>query len=354
MRKRKLLGMIVALGLAVNLSTGLVANATENVGDAPAIEQGEEKKEEVVKLTYNNSTQKVGEVLNLNLLNAKAINMNDEATKYIIKYGAWDDTENPIFDVVNKKTAVIEKAGVYNVVIQALKGNSVVAEGQATITVIEDDKKVDEAPVISGKGAIIKQYETFDVSTLDIKATDKEDGDITKNIVIDSKVDTSKAGIQSVYVSVKDSAGNESKEVFTVVVKESGRPVITGIANDKLVLKVGEKFDNSMLGVKATDKEDGDLTSKVVYEGTVDTSKVGTYKVTAKVSDKDNLETIKVFTVVVEEKAPVKPVEPTKPVKPTKPSKPNTTKPTTGDETASGYAVAGLVALAGIALVKKK
>ncbi|MFH4095036.1 immunoglobulin-like domain-containing protein, partial [Acinetobacter baumannii] len=38
----------------------------------------------------------------------------------------------------------------------------------------------------------------------------------------------------------------------------------------------GDKFD-LMVGVSATDKEDGDLTSKVMYEGTVDTSRTGTF-----------------------------------------------------------------------------
>ncbi|MGL5649810.1 MAG: immunoglobulin-like domain-containing protein, partial [Clostridium sp.] len=298
MKKRKLLGMIIALGLTLNLSTGLAANAVENLEDKPQIEEEqreEEQKEEeheitveeVVKLTYNNSTQKVGEKLDLSLLDVKAINVNDDSIKYRIEYGEYEDTENPIGNALNEEGVLI-KSGVYKIVIQALNDEKeCLAEGIATITIVEEEKEVNQAPVITGNGAIIQQYEKFDVNTLGIKAIDKEDGDLTEKIVIDSKVDTSKAGVQSVYVSVKDSVGNETKEVFSVVVKEKGRPIITGIKGDRLVLKVGDKFNNSMLEVKAVDKEDGDLTNKVEYEGTVDTSKSGIYAVTAKVSDKD-------------------------------------------------------------------
>ena len=40
-----------------------------------------------------------------------------------------------------------------------------------------------------------------------------------------------------------------------------------------------------MVGVSATDKEDGDLTSKVMYEGTVDTSRTGTFEIKYSVRD---------------------------------------------------------------------
>ncbi|MGL5649155.1 MAG: immunoglobulin-like domain-containing protein, partial [Clostridium sp.] len=105
--------------------------------------------------------------------------------------------------------------------------------------------------------------------------------------------------------------------------------------------------NNSMLEVKAVDKEDGDLTNKVEYEGTVDTSKSGIYAVTAKVSDKDKLEASKVFTVVVEEK-----VEEIKPEKPDK--KPLFPKPDTGDSSNLGLLTVGLVSLVGVIINKLK
>ena len=52
--------------------------------------------------------------------------------------------------------------------------------------------------------------------------------------------------------------------------------------------------------VTATDKEDGDLTSKIkVTNNTVDTSKIGTYEVTYEVEDSKQHKTIKTITVEV-------------------------------------------------------
>ena len=74
------------------------------------------------------------------------------------------------------------------------------------------------------------------------------------------------------------------------------KPVIN--AKD-LELKVGDKFD-VLKGVTASDKEDGDLTSKIkVVENTVNTKKVGSYKVTYKVMDSDNNETTLSIKVAV-------------------------------------------------------
>ena len=80
----------------------------------------------------------------------------------------------------------------------------------------------------------------------------------------------------------------------------SEKPVIN--AKD-LVLKVGDKFD-ALNGVTAYDKEDGDLTANInVVENTVDTKKVGDYKVTYKVTDSDNNETTLTVKVTVKAKA---------------------------------------------------
>lgn len=77
------------------------------------------------------------------------------------------------------------------------------------------------------------------------------------------------------------------------------KPVI--IAED-IELKVGDKFE-PLTGVTASDKEDGDLTSKIeVVENTVNTSKVGNYKVTYKIIDSDNNETTLTIKVKVTSK----------------------------------------------------
>ena len=57
-----------------------------------------------------------------------------------------------------------------------------------------------------------------------------------------------------------------------------------------------------MAGVTATDKEEGDLTSKIKVEGNVDTNKVGAYSVKYTVEDSKGLVATKTITVTVKEK----------------------------------------------------
>lgn len=69
-------------------------------------------------------------------------------------------------------------------------------------------------------------------------------------------------------------------------------------ASDKTIT-VGDKFD-SMKDVTATDKEDGDLTSKIkVIHDTVDTKKAGTYEVTYQVADSQGASVTKTIKVTV-------------------------------------------------------
>ncbi|BBM04019.1 glycosyl hydrolase family 18 protein [Microbulbifer sp. GL-2] len=76
----------------------------------------------------------------------------------------------------------------------------------------------------------------------------------------------------------------------------NGEPTIIGIEDIRVVQ--GSFFD-PMLGVTATDSEDGDLTFAVTIDGQVDTSTIGNYTLTYRVRDSDNNVTSKVRTVEV-------------------------------------------------------
>ena len=80
---------------------------------------------------------------------------------------------------------------------------------------------------------------------------------------------------------------------ITVIVNEL--PVIN--AEDK-VIKVGEEF-NPLIGVTATDKEDGAITKIDVLENTVNVNVPGEYKVTYKVTDSKGAESTKTINVTV-------------------------------------------------------
>lgn len=75
----------------------------------------------------------------------------------------------------------------------------------------------------------------------------------------------------------------------------NSEPVIN--ASDKEV-KINSSFD-FMKDVSASDKEDGNITNKVTYDGKVDTSKAGVYKVTYKVTDSSNFTSNKTVNITV-------------------------------------------------------
>jgi hypothetical protein len=85
-----------------------------------------------------------------------------------------------------------------------------------------------------------------------------------------------------------DKAGNSTTIAFTL--KDGVSPVISGAVSK--TISFGSEF-NAKAGVKATDNVDGDLASKLQIVGSVNTKKLGTYKLTYKVSDKSgNTKTI--------------------------------------------------------------
>ena len=103
----------------------------------------------------------------------------------------------------------------------------------------------------------------------------------------------------------------ELKKVLTEKDEEIVKPSIPGgiinaipqiEASDK-VINLGEKFE-PLEGVKATDKEDGNITENIkIIENTVNVNAVGTYKVTYKVIDSKGAEAIKTIIVTVKKDA---------------------------------------------------
>ena len=122
-----------------------------------------------------------------------------------------------------------------------------------------------------------------------VTATDKLDGDLTDRILIEGTVDSSTLGTYKLVYTVENSQGQQAvaERTITVAEKINHKPVIH-FATDKTVL-VGEHFDPKD-GVTATDEEDGDLTDRILIEGTVDSSTPGTYKLVYTVEDNQGLQ----------------------------------------------------------------
>ncbi|MCP6726415.1 MAG: DUF5011 domain-containing protein, partial [Patescibacteria group bacterium] len=123
-------------------------------------------------------------------------------------------------------------------------------------------------------------------------ASDDTDGDITAGIVIVSNVDTSVEGSYTVTYNVTDAAGNVATEVVrTVNVVETlselqvdiTPPIITLVGVSTAELLLDDIYTED--GATATDDTDGDITSSITTDSTVDTSTAGNYTVTYNVSD---------------------------------------------------------------------
>mgnify|MGYP002230728999 CR=1 FL=1 len=154
---------------------------------------------------------------------------------------------------------------------------------------------INAIPQIEASDKVINLGEKFE-PLKGVTATDKEDGNITENIkIIENTVNVNAVGTYKVTYKVTDSKGAEARKTITVIV--NALPVIN--AEDK-VIKVGEDF-NPLIGVTATDKEDGDITNKVmVIYNNVDTSIEGNYHVTYEIIDSNGNKVNKAMMVVVE------------------------------------------------------
>jgi len=123
--------------------------------------------------------------------------------------------------------------------------------------------------------------------------------DASSSIEVNGNVDTSKVGEYQITYNLKKIIGDQ-KIVRKVIVKDSMAPVISLNGNNKIILKVGEKYDD--LGVVAIDNYDGDITKNVIVEGTVDSNTAGSYEIVYKIIDSSGNEASIVRTVEVEEK----------------------------------------------------
>lgn len=152
-------------------------------------------------------------------------------------------------------------------------------------------------PLFSGTAdARIKQGSVFDPLT-GVTASDREDGDLTAQILVEGLVDNQRAGLYPLTYRVSDRDNNVTELVRTVEVYNL-KPVFTGVTNATLVL--GTPFD-PLSGVSVRDEEDGDLTAQISVAGSVDSNKVGSYSLSYQVSDSAGQMTSQQRTITVKE-----------------------------------------------------
>lgn len=115
----------------------------------------------------------------------------------------------------------------------------------------------------------------------------------------DSNIDYSKLGEYEVTLESHEKYAINTKKKVKVYVVDDEKPVITLKDND-IVIDYKEEYTEP--GYTAKDNYDGDITDKVTTIGSVNTKKVGLYKVTYKVNDSSNNETILETTINVQKK----------------------------------------------------
>ncbi|PFF88546.1 S-layer protein [Bacillus cereus] len=194
--------------------------------------------------------------------------------------------------------------GTYTITYTVKDSAGHLATQTQTITVKEKPAEDNEPELTVPEETVLTVGDQFDPMS-EVSATDKEDGDLISKVTVDGKVDTTKPGTYVLTYTIKDSAGHLATQTQTVTVKEKEKPVeIQGpelTVPSETTVTVGDKFD-PMSGVKAIDKEDGDITDKVIQFGEVDTSKTGTYEVKFLVRDSSGNEVTTIQKVVVKDK----------------------------------------------------
>lgn len=108
------------------------------------------------------------------------------------------------------------------------------------------------------------------------KATDNLDGDITDRI-------TEKIEKEEIIFEVSDLSGNKTEKRVTASFEDKEFPILT--LNGEKYLSIKRNSEYQELGAKAMDNCDGDITSKIKIEGSVNTNEIGEYPITYSVED---------------------------------------------------------------------
>lgn len=112
------------------------------------------------------------------------------------------------------------------------------------------------------------------------------------NVTQDGKITAITPGTATITAKV----GSVSAECVITVLAPNTAPIIEA---EDVTLFIGDIFD-PMLGVKANDAEDGDLTSNIqIEQNNVNLQKAGTYQVTYLVTDSEGLQTKLIRTIVI-------------------------------------------------------
>ncbi|MGE6609338.1 immunoglobulin-like domain-containing protein [Peribacillus sp. NPDC076916] len=157
-----------------------------------------------------------------------------------------------------------------------------------TITVKTDTTK----PQITGAGDTTIIYGTSFNSRTGVKATDNLDGTITSKITLTGSVNVLKVGTYKLVYSVKDKTGNTTTVTRTINVVDKVKPTLMGTGLKDTTFAIGSyDYFPLLYGITSYDNADGNLTSEINVEGTVNVDKAGIYTLIYSVTDKSGNKT---------------------------------------------------------------
>ena len=168
-------------------------------------------------------------------------------------------------------TVHLDRLGTYRVTYSAKYKNISLKEVR---TFIVQDTLAPEIQLVSNPEHYTSPVGTYEEEGY--QAIDNYDGDVTSQVVREEK-----DGI--VTYTVTDSSGNTATKERKIIYKDVIPPTITLTGGETYHFNAGKTFSDP--GFTATDEVDGDITSKVTVEGSVDGMTYGTYTLTYHVED---------------------------------------------------------------------
>ena len=198
----------------------------------------------------------------------------------VTKFGKDYTKKVKVKNKINKN-----KLGTYDIIYE-VKINGITYKKTRKVKLVDKEK-----PVITLTGnENVTVCPNAEYQEEGYKAIDNYDGDITDKVKITKEEN-------KITYSVKDTSGNITKITRTITKEDKTLPEITLKGNSTETIYLGNTWKEP--GYTASDNCDNDITNSVVTSGTVNSNKLGTYKITYTVKDLSGNQTIATRTVKV-------------------------------------------------------
>ena len=208
---------------------------------------------------------------------------------------AYDNVDGNITDnIVVTNLVDMGSVGTYIITYNVKdKQNNQATEITRTINVMDSTK-----PQLTLIGDPIVSLEIGSVYLdLGAEAYDYVDGNISHNIVVHNPVDMTSLGEYTITYNVKDAQNNEATEISRRVnVVDTTKPLLTLRGESVLTIEVGTPYED--LGAVASDNADGNITSSIVVNNSLNMNVLGSYTIVYNVEDMQHNHALSIQRVV--------------------------------------------------------